>query len=86
LITYKKQGAELSKKWMSCLVDSGYHLNKKTRLASLRNKIKRHVESSAHTFACSIKKDKESEAITKSFGDQLNRNEDSNECVFRTAY
>ena len=69
---------------MSCLVDSGYHLNKKTRLASLRNKIKRHVESSAHTFACSIKKDKESEAITKSFEDELNRNKDSNECVFRT--
>jgi hypothetical protein len=40
LKTYKKQGVELSKEWMSCLVDIGNHPNKKTRLASLQNNIK----------------------------------------------
>jgi hypothetical protein len=86
LKTFKKQGVELSKEWISCMVDSGKHLNKKTRLASLRNKIKRHAESSAHLFACRVKKDKESEMLTKSFEGQLSKNQDSNEYVFRTAY
>ena len=86
LKTFKKQGVELSKEWISCMVDSGKHSNKKTRLASLRNKIKRHAESSAHLFACSVKKDKESEMLSKSFEGQLSKNQDSNEYVFRTAY
>ncbi|XP_050058213.1 E3 SUMO-protein ligase KIAA1586-like isoform X2 [Aphis gossypii] len=86
LKTFKKQGVELSKEWISCLIDSGKHLNKKTQLASLRNKIKKHAESSAHLFACNIKKDKVSETLTKSFEGQLSKNQDSNEYIFRTAY
>lgn len=45
---------EISKEWAECKIDGGIKINKKTRLAILRNKIKKHFSSKSHITASSI--------------------------------
>ncbi|XP_060882119.1 E3 SUMO-protein ligase KIAA1586-like [Metopolophium dirhodum] len=69
--------------WLFCSI---IHPNKKNKLSNLRNKIKRHVESQAHEYALTIKKDKESQRLVKNMEAECFKNEKSTEHVFRTAY
>ncbi|CAI6367147.1 unnamed protein product [Macrosiphum euphorbiae] len=86
LKTVKKRGVEISKEWSMCTVDEGNHLKKQTRLANLRNKVKKHSDSFAHQHAYEIKKEKESEKIVKNFEAKLHKNHVNTEYIFRTAY
>lgn len=39
--TVKKRGIEISKEWSMCTIDEGNHPMKPTRLANIRNKVKK---------------------------------------------
>lgn len=69
-----------------CTVDEGNHITKQTRLANIKNKVKKHSDSFAHQYAYDIKKEKESEKIVINFEVNLHKNHVNTEYIFRTGY
>ncbi|XP_022173984.1 E3 SUMO-protein ligase KIAA1586-like [Myzus persicae] len=65
--TFKSQDFEISKEWSSCQINGGNSIKKETRLASLRNKIKRHTSSKAHKTAFHFIMQKEENVLSKQF-------------------
>lgn len=84
--SFKSQDLEISKEWSSCQIKESESIKKETRLASLRNKIKRHCSSKAHNEALSILTQKESNILSKQFEKSAHKLHNSTLLVFRTAY
>jgi hypothetical protein len=76
----------MAKEWTNCQIDSGDNPKKITRLAILRNKIKKHSSSKAHTIAFNVATEKETNSLIKNFEDTENKINKSTHLVFRTAY
>lgn len=77
---------EISPEWSECKISGGKSNKKETRLSVLRNKIKKHLSSTAHQTACTIIIDKETDVLTKQFECNSYKIHKSTEIIFRTAY
>jgi len=84
--TFKSQDFEISKEWSSCQINGGNSIKKETRLASLRNKIKRHTSSKAHKTAFHFIMQKEENVLSKQFEKSAYVKNQSTTLIFRTAY
>lgn len=84
--SFKSHNIEMAKEWTNCQIDSGDNPKKITRLAILRNKIKKHSSSKAHTTAFNVATEKETNSLIKNFEDTENKINKSTHLVFRTAY
>lgn len=65
--SFKSHNIEMAKEWNSCQIGSGDNPKKTTRLANLRNKIKKHSSSKAHTTAFIVANEKETNSLIKNF-------------------
>lgn len=86
LKTFKSRDLELSNELSSYKISGGASLKKETRLASLRNKIKKHVSSKAHTTAFSYIIQKEANVLSKQLEVSSFNVNKSTISIFRTAY
>lgn len=78
---------EISKEWTECKVDGGINKNKKTRLAILRNKIKKkHFSSKSHVSASLVINEKEKNYMSKLLEQNDSKVYESTNSIFRTAY
>jgi len=86
LKTFKSRDFEISKEWSSSQINGGNSIKKETRLASLRNKIKRHTSSKAHKTAFDFIMQKEEKVLSKQFEKSAFVKNQSTTLIFRTAY
>lgn len=77
---------EISPEWSLSLISGGTSNNKKTRLSVLRNKIRKHVTSSAHKCATNILIERESDKLKNQFENSSYKVHKSTLSVFKTAY
>lgn len=84
--TFKSREFEISKEWSLCQINGGTNIKKVTRLANLRNKIKRHNSSKAHKTAFSFITQKEENVFPKQLEKSAFIKNESTTLIFRTAY
>lgn len=61
--SFKSYNIVIAKEWISCQVDGGENSKKETRLALLRNKIKKHNSSEAHKTAFNVSIEKNADNL-----------------------
>lgn len=87
LKTFKSRDFELSKEWSSCKISGGTAVEKETRLAILRNQIKKHRSSKAHITAFSFITQKEAiNVLSKQLEESAFIKYASTASIFRTVY
>lgn len=79
-------GMALSRQRCGGYIDEGGNVKSSTWLNSLRNKIRKHLTSVAHSLACEIRRNKAQAVIEETFAAQNVKAEHSIECVFCKAY
>uniref|UniRef100_H2ZRS2 HAT C-terminal dimerisation domain-containing protein n=1 Tax=Latimeria chalumnae TaxID=7897 RepID=H2ZRS2_LATCH len=83
---FKEQGISLANEWCSYSVEASGNESRNIKLASLRIKIKKHVDSKAHGIAHKIQDQRKANVLGKTIEAISGVVDQASEAVFRTAY
>ncbi|XP_041844547.1 E3 SUMO-protein ligase KIAA1586-like [Melanotaenia boesemani] len=82
----KEQGVSLSREWMNFEIQVSGHESRTTSLSVLRNKVRKHALSKAHSQAVKVAEQQKEAAIDNAMETMTESYMKETEAVFRTAY
>ncbi|XP_041845659.1 E3 SUMO-protein ligase KIAA1586-like [Melanotaenia boesemani] len=82
----KEQGVSLSREWMNFEIQVSGHESRTTSLSVLRNKVRKHALSKAHSHAVKVAEQQKEAAIDNAMETMTESYMKETEAVFRTAY